>query len=136
MIAFWNALKISNQVESNVHFFQFFMYGWQQMTCLNEFDIKRNIFGANNVTSNQWCINKQLILIYQCFSAVDFVIIYMQVCYTYSKNTRPKSAILDLSFVPLDTFWSFLAFPLAIKKNWLYNLMRIREDARTRTTSS
>ena len=33
------------------------------------------------------------------------------------------------------SFWSFLAFLLAIKKNWLYNLMRIEEDARTRTTN-
>ena len=43
--------------------------------------------------------------------------------------------ILKKSPTYIFSFWSFLAFLLAIKKNWLYNLMRIEEDARTRTTN-
>ena len=39
----------------------------------------------------------------------------------------------EIAYTYIFSFWSFLAFLLAIKKNWLYNLMRIEEDARTRT---
>ena len=41
----------------------------------------------------------------------------------------------EIAYTYIFSFWSFLAFLLAIKKNWLYNLMRIEEDARTRTTN-
>ena len=70
LIVFWNALQISNQVESYVHFSIFHV--WLTTDDMPQWiwHKKKHIW-ANNVTLNQWCVNKQLILIYQCLTIVD-----------------------------------------------------------------